>query len=311
MAFEGSEKKIEIIVNESINLRVLGDKFWKDMVAKCEATILSKISNNSCDAYLLSESSLFVWDHKFLMITCGRTILANSVLRFFEDFGAESVDGLFFQRKNEYFERLQPSSFFDDVDKIGKLISGKALRFGHLDTHHTHLFHSEVMKNIQPEDKTTELLMYHLTGRGAEVFRTENQNIEAIRGFFDYDNLFPGFEIDDFLFEPFGFSLNGIKEDKYITIHITPEQSTSYISFETNLDIEKEAPRLLDKILELFSPEAFDIINFNSEVAPRLEDNNLQCIKKYKHSIDRNLDINYYEFHKIQTEMNKAIEVKR
>ncbi|MDH5581122.1 MAG: S-adenosylmethionine decarboxylase proenzyme, partial [Bdellovibrionales bacterium] len=100
-------------------------------------------------------------------------------------------------------------------------------------------------------------------------------------------------------------------KDKYITIHITPEDSTSYVSFETNLDIEKEDPKLLDRILDMFSPEAFDVINFNSSIAPKLDNDKLQCIKKYKHKINDVLDINYYEFHKIQTEMNLAIEVKK
>ncbi len=311
MSFEGSEKKIEVIVNESINLRKIGNAFWKNMVAKCEATILSNISNEECDAYLLSESSLFVWKHKFLMITCGRTVLVNSVLRFLEEFDKSVIDALFFQRKNEYYERLQPSSFKDDINKIGKLISGKALRFGHLDTHHTYLFHSDYIKNVEKEDKTTELLMYHITGKGADIFRAKDQDINVIREFLDYEKTFPGFKIDDFLFQPFGFSLNGIKKDKYITIHITPEDSTSYVSFETNLDIEKEDPKLLDRILDMFSPEAFDVINFNSSIAPKLDNDKLQCIKKYKHKINDVLDINYYEFHKIQTEMNLAIEVKK
>ncbi len=310
MAFEGSEKKVEVIVREGFNLRELGHEFWKEMVATCNATVLNIISNKECDAYLLSESSLFVWRDKFLMITCGTTTLANSVIMFVEKFGDDVVDALFFQRKNEYFERLQASSFFDDAERIGSKVPGKALRFGHLDAHHTYLYHSDKLINVHPEDTTTELLMYHITGRGAEIFRTENQKIEVIREFLDYKNTFPGFQIDDFLFEPFGFSLNGIRDDKYITIHITPELSTSYVSFETNLDLEKENPDLLNRILKMFGPEAFDVVNFNSLIEPKLEDQSLKCIKKYKHAINGELDINYYEFHKIQSEMNHAVEVK-
>lgn len=307
MTFEGSEKKVEIIVKNTLNLREQGYEFWAEMVSKCEATILSTISNSECDAYLLSESSLFVWENRFLMITCGTTILANSVTTFIEKMGKDVVDALFYQRKNEYFERLQASSFFEDVEKINDLIPGKALRFGHLDSHHNYLFYSDKINGVD-EDTTTELLMYHITGKAVDIFRKKNQDINVIRDFLNYEETFNGFQIDDFLFEPHGFSLNGIKDDKYITIHITPEFGTSYVSFETNLNMRDS--KLLDKILALFKPEAFDIVDHYAGLAPELEDQNLACIKKYRHEIADSLNINYFEFHKIQEAMNEAIEVK-
>ena len=76
MFFEGSEKKIELVVNSKVkDLRALGDSFWEEVVGKCQAEILSKISSSRVDSYLLSESSLFVWSDRFIMITCGQTQL--------------------------------------------------------------------------------------------------------------------------------------------------------------------------------------------------------------------------------------------
>ena len=74
MIFEGSEKKFEVIV-KNVNLRTFPLSFWEEMVAACQAKILSSMSNNFYDAYLLSESSLFVTQDRCIMITCGQTRL--------------------------------------------------------------------------------------------------------------------------------------------------------------------------------------------------------------------------------------------
>ena len=64
MFFEGSEKKIEVVFQDSLeSLRQQPTSTWETLVEKSGAKILSKISNDKMDAYLLSESSLFVYDH--------------------------------------------------------------------------------------------------------------------------------------------------------------------------------------------------------------------------------------------------------
>ena len=73
--FEGSEKKAEVVVN-SQNLSLLNDisnTFWQELVKCCNAQILSSIENEHCKAFLLSESSLFVWHERFVILTCGVT----------------------------------------------------------------------------------------------------------------------------------------------------------------------------------------------------------------------------------------------
>ena len=63
MFFEGPEKKVELaLVPGKPSLRSRGHEYWKGIVAKANAQILSTISNEQMDAYLLSESSLFVTD---------------------------------------------------------------------------------------------------------------------------------------------------------------------------------------------------------------------------------------------------------
>lgn len=50
-------------------------------------------------------------------------------------------------------------------------------------------------------------------------------------------DLFPGAHIDDFLFNPCGYSMNGVLGDGYFTIHITPQPEYSYVSFETDIPL--------------------------------------------------------------------------
>ena len=98
--FEGSEKKCEVIMSDgSVDLRSLGDEFWSGLVCACSATILSSIHNEFCDAYLLSESSLFVWSDHFLLITCGQTKLVDSILYFLDRVDNNQVAQILFQRK--------------------------------------------------------------------------------------------------------------------------------------------------------------------------------------------------------------------
>jgi len=263
--FEGSEKKVEVVVSgESINLLELDKTFWEHIVKKCNATIISSIQNDLISAYLLSESSLFVMKDRFVMITCGETILVNSVLEFLKTYSSQQIDLAIFQRKNEYQANLQKTSFLDDIKNLSRLIDGQAFRMGDLDGHHNYIFHT--LKPFTPptDDFTNELLMYHITGEAAKILRTPNNKIENIRNLLKLNQLFPEFQFDDYIFSPYGYSLNAINKDHYITIHITPQENNSYVSFETNIDLKMLSFNLLDHVVKTFNPKTFDHIGFNS-----------------------------------------------
>jgi S-adenosylmethionine decarboxylase len=254
--------KLSLVVKPN-NLLHLDKKFWENIVKKCNATIISSIENEFIRAYLLSESSLFVSSDRFVMITCGETILVNSILEFLKNYPAKDIDLAIFQRKNEYQANLQKTSFLGDIKDLSKLIDGQAFRMGDLDGHHNYIFHT--LKPFSPpnNDFTNELLMYHITGEAAKILRTPNNQIEEVRNLLNLKNLFPDFLFDDYIFSPYGYSLNAINEDRYITIHITPQEDNSYVSFETNIDLNNLSFNLLDTIVKTFNPKTFDHIGFN------------------------------------------------
>ncbi|ARD22692.1 adenosylmethionine decarboxylase [Shewanella japonica] len=265
MFFEGSEKKIEVIIaDSSLNIREFGQAFWADIVACANAEILSSISNEDCDAYLLSESSLFVWQDRFVMLTCGTTTLADAVMSFIEHVGEESIAFASYQRKNEYLSHLQSSSFQDDLKKIRKTIAGNAYRIGHLDSHHHYMFSTKRPFIARDSDVTNELLMYHINGKAADYLRGVNQSKQGIQDLLALSELFPDFAVDDFLFEPFGYSINGIKGNEYFTIHITPQEKSSYVSLETNVNLANHSVDIYARLLSILNPGSWDVIGFNS-----------------------------------------------
>jgi S-adenosylmethionine decarboxylase len=261
MFFEGSEKKAEILIDsKQISLLDdINDEFWSALVDCSQAKILSSISNEYCKAFLLSESSLFVWKDRILILTCGETQLVKAVEYFIQNIGAQTIKHLNYQRKNEYFSNAQPSCFGDDIKLINLLLPGKAYRFGEMDSHHNYVFHLDNDFIADKDDITYELLAYQISAQASQHLMQEKLTRQEIREFLRLDSLLPNFIIDDFVFSPYGYSLNAIYQQQYLTIHITPQMDSSYISFDSNINLLELAPTLID----ILAPKSFDLMCFN------------------------------------------------
>jgi S-adenosylmethionine decarboxylase len=259
--FEGSEKKVQIIVNESklSLLTNINDTFWHDFVKSSGAKVLSIITNNNCKAFLLSESSLFIWPNKLLLITCGTTQLIKAIEFFINEFSLQPIEQILYQRKNEYFSYAQPSCFSQDIKELRQNVSGSAYRFGAVDSHHNYLFHLNNDYKANIHDKSYEIVVYHISNAASRLLTHGELTADDIRTLFQIDELFPNFSIDDHVFHPFGYSLNGIKNDKYFTIHITPQAESSYISVSANFDLIA----LLPKLISILDPTTIDILTSN------------------------------------------------
>ncbi len=266
LLFEGSEKKMEIIFSPTREpLRNKPEAFWKKLCHQARAHIVSRFSNSFCDSYILSESSLFVWDHRLLMLTCGETSLINSILTISKSFKKSDIELLFYQRKNEFFPYKQKTSFLDDLKTIQKKVAGKAYCFGLPDEHHFYLFHSEGRNHaISYTDRTIEILMYDLDDYIKKIL-FKASSAKEIRKRLGLDSIFENTQVDDYIFKPVGYSLNGLTgQGEYYTIHITPQEPGFYVSFETNIR-EIPADALTKIVLSIFKPFSFDIIVFSSD----------------------------------------------
>ena len=304
--FEGSEKKVEIIFSpNSSSLLNQNEQFWKKIVKAGKADIISCSKFPKVHAYLLSESSLFVWPHRLVLITCGKTVLSKSFIKILNSFSMDDISLCFYQRKNEFFPQIQKSSFQKDIKEIQKKIKGFSYRFGDLHDHHFFLFQSESDFIPDTEDQTLEVLIYG----SQNVKDTSVETISHLKK--SLNDFFPGFEIQNHFFKPLGYSLNATREEFYYTIHITPEKPFFYISFETNIK-EKSIQILTDKILNIFKPLKFDFIYFESH---NKKEEKLTLIDYFSSSsfykvLNCGYRVSYKTFHKLNTPTQEPILIK-
>lgn len=245
---------------------------WERVVAASNATVLSTISNTQFDAYLLSESSLFVYDRSAVMITCGTTSLVSAVEEMTTFIAHEDVDFLMYERKNEYRPEDQPTDFDQDVARINRIFPGEVANLGTLEDHHVRLFHY-ARSNFNPpgDDMTLELLMHDLSPEARKIFGDPELSRERLYEATGINQILSGFQVDDFLFKPVGYSLNAIGEEAYYTFHVTPEEAFSYASFETNYSFNGEREATLDKVLSIFQPRLCSLVLFRQQQTPLAE----------------------------------------
>lgn len=83
MSFEGSEKRLEIdfVVDAQcpMGLRSMDRVQLDQLMELTRCSIISSSQTTELDAYVLSESSLFIFRDTFILKTCGRTCILNGL----------------------------------------------------------------------------------------------------------------------------------------------------------------------------------------------------------------------------------------
>lgn len=284
--FEGPEKLLEvwfkppqdqtIVPNDTSRwgLRTVGRETWSAMLAKVKCTILNETRNEYLDSFVLSESSLFVWNNKLILKTCGTTTLLLALPMLFEiakSVGQTEVENFFYSRRNflDPEKQLSPHRSFEDEVKVldDHFDDGSAFILGKVNAEHWYLYMTErpEKKDALALDQTLEILMGDLDPKAMEPFfkKTCPDAKEATKRS-GIGSLFPGAICDDFLFDPCGYSVNGLLGEGYFTIHVTPQEGCSYASFETNINLPcyKE---LIEKVVNVFKPGNFTVTHFTNE----------------------------------------------
>ncbi|XP_014244634.1 S-adenosylmethionine decarboxylase proenzyme [Cimex lectularius] len=294
--FEGVEKLLELwfrkpASSKNGDLRDIPRQKLEALLKIVNCEIISFSSNDRVDAYVLSESSMFVAERRFILKTCGTTTplkcLKPLLCLVEQHAGFTEVEEIFYSRKNFKRPELQKSphkSFQDEVDFLNSIFKdGVGYCLGNSDEDCWYLYTlqgTDVINNnnnnnsnnnntdnieIEP-DQTLEVLMTDLDPQVMSLF-TKNSCSTAAEATqkSGIDKILPQMVIDDYLFEPCGYSMNGLsKNGSYMTIHITPEPEFSYVSFETNVP-QVSYREVIQKVLQVFRPGKFVLTLFTNK----------------------------------------------
>ncbi|KAK0178439.1 hypothetical protein PV328_002387 [Microctonus aethiopoides] len=278
--FEGVEKLLEIWFTSTDNednkrdLRDIPRHRWESMLKIVRCEIISFCRNDQVDAYVLSESSMFIAKRRLILKTCGTTTplqCLESLLDLVEEYtGFNAVEDLFYSRKNYKRPDLQISphqAFEDEVALLDTIFpDGEAYCLGDADNDCWYLYtlnRQKLSQTPSEPDQTLEILMTNLDPNIMSIFTRDvcSSATEATQKS-GIDKLVPNMVIDDFLFEPCGYSMNGVsKSGSYMTIHITPEPEFSYVSFESNIP-EATYSEVIGRVLKTFKPGKFVVTIF-------------------------------------------------
>uniref|UniRef100_A0A8C4U160 S-adenosylmethionine decarboxylase proenzyme n=1 Tax=Falco tinnunculus TaxID=100819 RepID=A0A8C4U160_FALTI len=279
--FEGTEKLLEVWFARqqpaqqephqskgSGDLRTIPRIEWDKLLENVHCLIISVTKTDKQEAYVLSESSMFVSKRRFILKTCGTTLLLQALVPLLElareYSGFDSIQSFFYSRKNfmkpshqEYPHR----NFQEEVEFLNEIFpNGAAYCMGRMNSDCWYLYtldFPESRISNQP-DQTLEILMSELDPVVMDQFYMKDgvtaNDVTRMSGIRD---LIPGSVIDATMFNPCGYSMNGMKSDgTYWTIHITPEPEFSYVSFETNIS-QTSYDDLIRKVVEVFKPGKF------------------------------------------------------
>lgn len=268
MLFEGTEKKFEIMLTgDGADLREFGAPFWHEVIRASRAEPLGHLASTELEAWLLSESSLFVGRRQAVMITCGRTTLIEGLMLLLDRLPRERIASLIYERKNENFPDDQPTRFHHDAARLTDRLGGDHVVFGAPDGDHISLYHLGTPAAVDPADRTLEVLMHGIDPAVADLFVPDGPSTADLHARLGLDRLLDGFAVDDFVFSPQGYSLNAIRDRRYATMHVTPERDHSYASFELAWDFDAHAARrAIAGLLEAFRPERVDLLLFTGEL---------------------------------------------
>lgn len=191
-------------------LKAVSAETWKQMLDVVHCKILSVVESEHVDAYLLSESSMFVFHHKLILKTCGTTTLLWGLPHMLEIAASKAgfphhkistLNGdmktaatpyrVFYSRKNFLFPDRQHGphrSWKDEVKYLDKMFSGgSAYMVGKMNGDHWYLYLTSPNTSLTPpstpdKEKTTETKVLQFPVGASKTLRpgTDDETLEIL-----------------------------------------------------------------------------------------------------------------------------------
>ncbi|KAI4317701.1 hypothetical protein L6164_025551 [Bauhinia variegata] len=286
--FEGFEKRLELHFFGDdpaflqMGLRKLDFESLQQVLQAVQCTAVSAVGNSYFDAYVLSESSLFVYPTKIIIKTCGTTQLLKSIrplIYYAHHHLGLTLCSCRYTRGSFIFPKAQPfphTSFKDEATYLEETIPTNlcyrkaSIMPSKSSSHSWHVFiandESHIPYDYDNEIYTMEICMTELDPILARKFfrppgdgKTGDSAGKEMTVLTGVNEINPEALICDFAFDPCGYSMNGIDGDWYSTIHVTPEDGYSYASFECVGSKNTDLVHMLRKVVQIFRPGTMSV----------------------------------------------------
>ena len=273
--FEGQEKSVRLYLQSHGPGGGLGVDTIPALIAiaiqDAGCTELSALTSPSgTRMIMLSESCLYVGKRKIFMKTCGRTRpihALDALVQICRESRAD-IQCASFMRGDYAIPDTQPTPHTSAVSEMHAfqrawcLATGASVKdfIGHVAEGENMHFYSTVSPETVP-DTTMEIRFRHFTtppDAADRVYRVCSRI--GSRADAQMSPLGMGLLCDMHTFTPSGFSLNimVLPREHYITVHCTPQEPVSYLSFETDApNITEDADTacgVLRDLITIFNP---------------------------------------------------------
>ncbi|KAG8067125.1 hypothetical protein GUJ93_ZPchr0005g14730 [Zizania palustris] len=261
--FEGFEKRLELLFTHEVvgggglqhGLRLLPVEALREALDAVQCAVVSAAGNEVFDAYVLSESSLFLYPSRVILKTCGTTRLLRAVpvlLRASGELGLR-LRSCRYSRGSYLFPEAQPfphADFADEVRYLDGAVPGE-LRFRRSavmpsrGSHRWHVYSASTSDGSgeAPQLTVIEVCMTELDRTLASQFyqrpgdaRTSHAIGDEMTAASGIGGVNPRSLVCAYAFAPCGYSMNGLDGARYATVHVTPEDGHSYASYECAVD---------------------------------------------------------------------------
>ena len=284
--FEGVEKRIELRFSvpemDSFGLRAFSRETLDEVCAASKCTIIHHERRDCFDSYILSESSLFIFKDRLMIKTCGTTVPLGGVpaiIAAARRLGLVAVD-MTYSRGSFLFpeKQLYPHNDIDEefeylrafqIDE-GSGVEGESCVLGSPESSYW-LVHKKRFEEGSEDQMSMIMIDVIMTGLSKEA-RSRYFRDPALSDFENEDIMTaslsaidPSFLIKGKCFDPCGYSCNahgGLPSDeRYFTVHITPEEGFSYASVEGVFDPSSahDIQGFLGRVVDIFSPETVKV----------------------------------------------------
>mmetsp|Transcript_86514 Transcript_86514/g.231911 ORF Transcript_86514/g.231911 Transcript_86514/m.231911 type:complete len:788 (+) Transcript_86514:206-2569(+) len=273
--FEGPEKTVTICFKPrrmSVpTLRQVPKGVWDKILEHAKCEILSVVDSTTMTlapikedgdskakkraatkgitGYMLSESSLFLGDYTVTLKTCGTTTplaalqpLLDEVVPSWRQKGADRcVKFVTFARLGYMFPKDQIDvhvSWEKEVEYLQQFFDGVPVVLGSKANAEHHVYVANYLGPSEVVDHViTQVALTGLTEK--EAFSKFVGGDEGDRAAMQraWKALHPDATLDQWYFDPVGYSANAVAGAHYTTIHATPQPASSYVSVETTMPL--------------------------------------------------------------------------